>query len=92
MNLHEYGADAKLKRGKGAPLSPADVAPDVIADDTRPEKAELRRATDLRPQNAVGRRARGQGQWREFGQPRVTANSSFASGCGKHTMAEAQNM
>ena len=32
---------AKLKRGKGAP-PPADVAPDVIADDTRPEKVELR--------------------------------------------------
>ena len=32
---------AKLKRGKGAP-PPADVAPDVVADDTRPEKAELR--------------------------------------------------
>lgn len=31
----------KLKRGKGAP-PPADVAPDVIADDTRAEKVELR--------------------------------------------------
>ena len=31
----------KLKRGKGAP-PPADVTPDVIADDTRPEKTELR--------------------------------------------------
>lgn len=32
---------AKLKRGKGAP-PPADEAPDVIADDTRDEKVELR--------------------------------------------------
>ena len=31
----------KLKRGKGAP-PPADVTPDVIADDTRAEKIELR--------------------------------------------------
>jgi len=31
----------KLKRGKGAP-PPADDAPDVIADDTRSEKVELR--------------------------------------------------
>ncbi|MBL3611177.1 hypothetical protein [Rhodovulum sulfidophilum] len=32
---------AKLKSAKGAP-PPADDAPDVIADDTRPEKVELR--------------------------------------------------
>ena len=30
-----------LKLGKGVP-PPADVTPDVIADDTRPEKIELR--------------------------------------------------
>lgn len=32
---------AKLKSGKGAP-PPADETPDVIAEDTRPEKEELR--------------------------------------------------
>lgn len=32
---------AKLKRGKGAP-PPADAAPDVIADDSRPAKVELK--------------------------------------------------
>ena len=32
---------AKLKRGKGAP-PPANDAPDVIADDLRQEKAELK--------------------------------------------------
>ncbi|MBB3996085.1 hypothetical protein GGR95_003753 [Sulfitobacter undariae] len=31
----------KLKRSKGAP-PPADVTPDVIADDTRTEKVELK--------------------------------------------------
>lgn len=31
----------KLKRGKGTP-PPADIAPDVIAEDTRPEKVELK--------------------------------------------------
>jgi hypothetical protein len=31
----------KLKRGKGAP-PPADVTPDVILDDARPEKTELK--------------------------------------------------
>lgn len=32
---------AKLKSGKGVP-PPVDDTPDVIAEDTRPEKAELR--------------------------------------------------
>jgi hypothetical protein len=32
---------ARLKRGKGTP-PPADIAPDVIAEDTRPEKVELK--------------------------------------------------
>ena len=32
---------AKLKRGKGTP-PPADIAPDAIAEDTRPEKVELK--------------------------------------------------
>lgn len=32
---------ARLKSGKGAP-PPADETPDVIAEDTRPEKEELR--------------------------------------------------
>jgi len=31
----------KLKHGKGTP-PPADIAPDVIAEDTRPEKVELK--------------------------------------------------
>jgi len=31
----------KLKRGKGTP-PPADITPDVIAEDTRPEKVELK--------------------------------------------------